>query len=131
MEGKKDSMRIGKSYVVNAVSLNMLAENAEGFRIVERHPEVEADQVYFSPEKGGMDWFHFGFSVPALGHLDTATVVAKKFGLKVEQLYGRVSHKCEPGDRILVFQYQGPRLPEGSTELPEGARIVAFLVEVF
>ena len=33
-----------------------------------------------------------------------------------------------PGDVMLVAQYSGPRLPEGATALPAGARIEFWLV---
>jgi hypothetical protein len=35
-----------------------------------------------------------------------------------------------PGDRVLVGQYSGTRLPEGATTLPEGATIRWLVVSV-
>jgi hypothetical protein len=34
----------------------------------------------------------------------------------------------EIGEGVLVAQYRGPRLPEGATELPEGATIEWYVV---
>lgn len=42
----------------------------------------------------------------------------------------RASVKLEPGEKMIVAQYSGPRLPEGTTALPEGAKIEFILVEV-
>lgn len=42
----------------------------------------------------------------------------------------RVNVQLHPGDSALVGQYTGPRLPEGATQLPEGARILWLRVDV-
>jgi len=57
----------------------------------------------------------------AIGHADTAAVVGNILDLPVQA--NRVSVKLEQGDNLIVAQYSGPRLPEGSTSLPEGASI--------
>ena len=51
-----------------------------------------------------------------MGHADVAHMV----GLEPN----RISISAESGDRIVFAQYRGPRLPEGTTELPEGAEII-------
>jgi hypothetical protein len=38
--------------------------------------------------------------------------------------------KLNQGTRLLVGQYDGPRLPEGATSLPEGATLTWFKVEL-
>lgn len=40
----------------------------------------------------------------------------------------RASYTLVPGEKLLVAQYKGPRLPEGATKLPEGATIEFYLV---
>ena len=59
--------------------------------------------------------------VSAVGHQDTARVLGKLLGFEVE--CKRTTIKLEMGDVLYVGQYSGPRLPEGATELPEGAQI--------
>lgn len=64
-----------------------------------------------------------------VGHQDTADMLSSMLGMAVPMR--RVSLSLKPGDRILVAQYSGPRLPEGATSLPEGAQIRWILVRVF
>lgn len=59
--------------------------------------------------------------VSAVGHADTAAVFSKELGEDVE--FNRISLKFGESDVLLVGQLTGPRLPEGSTTLPEGATI--------
>ena len=55
----------------------------------------------------------FGYKVvSAIGHQDTANVL----GLPCN----RINVHIGKGDRLIVAQLQGGRLPEGSTTLPEG-----------
>lgn len=42
----------------------------------------------------------------------------------------RLTVKMSEADSLIVAQYSGPRLPEGSTELPEGAKIEFVLVQL-
>lgn len=62
-----------------------------------------------------------------VGHADTARIFSNVLGVPVE--CRRESIRLERGEKALVGQYVGPRLPEGATELPEGAKIVWMLVE--
>lgn len=63
-----------------------------------------------------------------VGHADTARLFSQILGVPVE--CRRESLRLEDGRGVLVGQYVGPRLPEGATELPEGARIDWFFVRV-
>lgn len=56
-----------------------------------------------------------------VGHADTAALVSALLGTSVA--LNRVSTSLRPGDKLLVAQYNGPRLPEGATSLPEGATL--------
>ena len=67
--------------------------------------------------------------VSAVGHADTARLIASQLGLEVE--VNRTSISLEPGDSLVVAQYTGPRLPEGATALPPGAEIRYFLVRLY
>lgn len=62
----------------------------------------------------------------AIGHADTATVVGGLLGRDVPA--NRVTLELGYMTIMVVAQYKGPRLPEGSTMLPEGATIEWWLV---
>lgn len=64
----------------------------------------------------------------AVGHVDTARLLSRETGLELEP--NRETVALYPGDDFIVAQYSGPRLPEGSVVLPEGASIRWLLVEV-
>ena len=59
--------------------------------------------------------------VSAVGHPDTANILAGMLGKPVP--CNRVSLALTRCDVLYVAQYIGPRLPEGTTVLPEGAKI--------
>ena len=59
--------------------------------------------------------------VSVLGHASTQALFEKALGVPIP--VNRTSLKLGSGERILVGQYMGPRLPEGATELPEGATL--------
>jgi hypothetical protein len=91
-------------YLGNAFSLNMI-------------PRTLLQAVRFQPV-GDPDtwpdlWVLGAHSI--VGHADTARLLGVECN--------RQSVLLRPPDELLVAQYIGPRLPEGSTELPEGARI--------
>jgi hypothetical protein len=105
--------------ICNAISLNMLSDpfqEGAGFRVVEVNPDVSK--------------LDLSYAVAGIGHQDTANVVAKTFGLPVEKISGRPTLQLESGDQVLVFQYTGPRLPAGATELPEGATLTPLIIDI-
>lgn len=63
-----------------------------------------------------------------IGHEDTVAVVNGLLGTQLPM--NRVSVKLTDGDQILVAQFSGPRLPEGTRTLPVGAEIQFLLVSV-
>ena len=68
-----------------------------------------------------------GFAIiSAVGHTDTAALFSTILDRPIA--VNRVSVKLDSNSAILVGQYQGPRLPEGATTLPEGASIEWWLV---
>ncbi|MCX6797345.1 MAG: DUF1874 domain-containing protein [Candidatus Doudnabacteria bacterium] len=123
---------MSKSFVLNALSLNMLSGDSEGFRIIDRNPVVNPDIVYFGEGHplAGHDALVLSVATVAIGHETTAALIQRQYGITAA-LLARVTVTLCPGDVALVFQYSGPRLPEGATVLPEGAKITAILVEVF
>ena len=92
-------------YISNAFSLNMLT--VDDFSLV-RIKKVSASEIPADVTS-------------VIGHPDTASVVSNILGF--ETPYNRVSLTLESDDVLYVAQYKGPRLPEGATELPEGATI--------
>jgi len=60
--------------------------------------------------------------VNAIGHPSFDAVVRAQLGVHLPQ-GERFTVALWEGDQAIVAQYIGPRLPEGATELPEGARI--------
>lgn len=65
--------------------------------------------------------------VSAIGHADTAWLVANQLGLPIS--VNRISVQLtDPETRAIVAQYVGPRLPEGTKTLPEGARFEWWIV---
>jgi hypothetical protein len=64
--------------------------------------------------------------ISVIGHADTAAVMSSMLGR--ELVADRRSIQLEDGDLLLVGQYIGPRLPEGATALPDGARIEWWVV---
>lgn len=59
--------------------------------------------------------------ISCVGHASTAALYSETLGMSIEA--NRVSVSLDFGDAIMVGAYQGPRLPEGCTTLPEGATI--------
>jgi hypothetical protein len=57
----------------------------------------------------------------AVGHTDTAKLFTELLGVPI--LPNRANVLLRKGDKALVGQHVGTRLPEGATQLPEGARI--------
>lgn len=95
-------------FILNAFSLNMVTEfpcqvSAEPLTVEQARELAEGAQS-------------------AVGHADTAKVFSSVLGLPVPE--ARVTVALKSGDVALVGQYRGPRLPEGATQLPEGATIV-------
>ena len=98
-------------YLVNAFSINMLGKLNFG--------TVEFQKI--SREKAKSHLEGYGF-VPAIGHPDLAAVV--KSDLDIDgNCFNRTTVNLQPGDQLVVAQYRGPRLPEGTTELPKDATI--------
>ena len=85
-------------YVANAFSLGMI-------------PEALLARVRLAPSArpvlSGLAW------TSAVGHADTAAILGVPMA--------RISVKLAEGDTLFVAQLQGPRLPEGTTVLPDGS----------
>ena len=104
--------------ITNAVSLNMLPPACTSGGIIFRHIGLsEAQRLVREADT----------VVSAIGHADTARLVGAQLGVELQADRRTVTL----GDELtLVAQYVGPRLPEGATGLPQGARIEYFLVRL-
>jgi len=105
-------------YIANAISLNMLPPDMQSGGIIFRRITVDEAQRLVREA---------GQVVSAIGHADTARLVSGQLGIELPSDRRTVVL----GDELmLIAQYVGPRLPEGATELPQGARIEWFLVRL-
>lgn len=116
----------------NAFSLNML-------------PEGSPEEMYFKPltlSEAQEIVNHADEVISIVGHADTAAVLGSQLGVQVTPnrvtwQFDLTKHPFAGGDgtqdreRLLVGQYNGPRLPEGATTLPEGASIRWYLIDFF
>ncbi len=105
------------TYLGNAFALSMLPEGGD-VEIRRVHPGewlFESERRYSCP-------------ISVVGHADTAAL----FSTVLNQIVvtNRVSVLLWKGDEILVGQYVGPRLTEGTRELPDGAVINWYAVTV-
>ena len=100
--------------LANAFSINMLPGNS-----VVKFTQITTDQA-----KEILDNNIESF----IGHTDTANVLTTILGVPI--LVNRASLIAQKGESFIVAQFSGPRLPEGTTSLPEGAKITFWLVEV-
>lgn len=101
-------------YILNAFSANM----------IDRFPANVTFEEISLEEAANMA----ACSVSAVGHADTAAVFSHVLQQHVS--YRRLNVSLQSGDKALLGQYIGPRLPEGSTRLPRGASIKWLVVKV-
>lgn len=102
--------------IANAFSLNMLdlSEGLTDLEVYATSAESVREGISMAEECGGE-------VVSIVGHSDTAALLSAELGREVPT--NRVSYTMHPNDVLVVGQYQGPRLPEGTKELPAGAKI--------
>ena len=93
----------------NAFSYNMI----ETFPCAQIAKEVSLAEFTEELKKGGWK--------SSIGHADMANMLTEMTGVKIEM--NRCNDSLSAGDVLLLAQYSGPRLPEGATSLPEGAKI--------
>ena len=103
---------MSKIVIANAFSINMLSleVGVTDLQVCPASPDVIRQEV----EEAG------GFS-SIVGHADTATIFSSLLGLEVP--CNRATFQLEEDHILFVGQYKGPRLPEGATTLPEGAKV--------
>jgi hypothetical protein len=105
-----------KMHITNAFSINMLPK--------------QKCQVTFTPITVEKARDYEGEYVSAIGHADTARIVGSLLFRPLEAARVNVNIEDDEYHQLMVAQYIGPRLPEGATELPEGAEIQFWHVEL-
>lgn len=102
-------------YLINAFSVNQLAAFPA---------QVEFEELSCAQARSLLA---SGF-VSAVGHEQTVALYQEQLGMQVP--LQRISIALRKGTWAVLGQYRGPRLPEGAMELPEGASIQWYRVEV-
>ena len=111
-------------YISNAISGSMLVDLIpEGKGIEVRWSRPTTDQVRSMIKVAPEDTVE-----SVVGHKDVARVMSGILGIEVP--FNRVSLKLKEGDTLIWAQVDGPRLPEGATELPEGTKLVWMMIQV-
>ena len=111
-------------YVTNALPGSVLA-GADVLKFIKISAAQAAEII-----DGPLQW------VSAVGHADTAALFSAQLGREIgfnrisipSDFFGDVNGRVPYNNQILAGVYSGPRLPEGSTTLPEGASIQWVLV---
>jgi hypothetical protein len=107
------------NYISNSFSLNMLpGEHAWPVHLLCLPVSVETARLMATDPN----------AVSVVGHADTAALFSAQLGVAVA--CDRATVTLTGNDSLLVGQYRGPRLPEGSTTLPEGATIEWWLITI-
>ena len=104
---------MNKILLCNAFSLNMMSSMTS---------TIETQELTIPEVKKALGE---GYE-SAMGH--STELVSALLGMDIP--VNRSNNKIQNGESILVAQYVGPRLPEGATELPEGATLKFIKVTV-
>lgn len=110
--------------ILNSLSLNMY----DGDKVVPVTKKLtlkEVMELLWIPGRDSRPDRYIGVS--CIGHADLCKVLEKQLGEKVPQ--NRATLAFLAGDKCLIAQYIGQRLPEGCTELPSESKIIWFLVD--
>lgn len=111
-------------YLTNAFSVNMLPSSSitsfGDFQINFREVSLEVAKNILTEE----EW------ISAVGHQSTADLLSVLFGIEIIPNRISVEMRRKSLDFLLMAQYSGPRLQEGVTELPEGAKIRFWIVDL-
>jgi hypothetical protein len=104
-------------YISNSFSLAMLRELAG--------MEVQITPISFESAQLKLQTTCYRSVV---GHSDTAQILSKLLNCNI--VCNRESIQLQLDDELVVAQYAGARLPEGTTELPPGATFSWWLIKI-
>lgn len=102
--------------LLNALSLNMY----DGGKLVPVTNRIDIERI--------KDVYSEMQFESCIGHQTTAEILSSMLGRDIP--CNRCTVDLKEGEKAIIAQYKGPRLPEGATKLPEGAEIVCYLVEM-
>lgn len=97
-------------YLLNAFSLNMIDFNVSAY--VKFTDVSDAGELLKAAAKD---------CESAIDHAELAALLSEIWGFEVKA--NRATVKLKEGDKFLIAQYTGQRLPEGAKTLPEGSEI--------
>jgi len=106
-------------YLSNAFSLNMINWDNVMCCLGLKVKKLDIDAV--------KQLLKDGFT-SAVGHQDLANILTNMLGIDVP--YNRATVQLGLGDVLVVAQYVGSRLAEGSTALPPDAKIIFLAVTI-
>lgn len=118
-------------HLLNSFSVNMVTGQCSVDFIPLNGPQAASEMFCHCVDDEG----HLNGVINAIGHADTDKIVRDM----LDQFAGdsdplpegqRVNVSLSPGQTAVLAQYMGPRLPEGTTQLPEDAKIVFWLVRI-
>ncbi|NLN93345.1 MAG: DUF1874 domain-containing protein [Candidatus Hydrogenedens sp.] len=109
------SIQTNPLYLLNAFSVNQLGS----FPAAVKFTEQTVSEVQEVLAEGYCS---------AVGHGQTAEIFSRVLQTTIP--VQRITIELHPGDRAVLGQYRGPRLEEGARQLPDGARIHWYLVEI-
>ena len=116
-------MIITNSFSLNMISQDRFNKSAQCTVSIERISVEIAKNLIESFIKLG------GSIDSAIGHDSTARIVSSILGINIP--FNRKDLALSGEEDIIVAQYIGPRLPEGATSLPDGAKIEFYKVYVY
>lgn len=122
-------------YICNAFSLNMLpgwlcsATDEDGDRY-EHNFGLAIQPITLKEAKALIEGTPDQWILSAVGHADTAGLFSVLLGREIPSNRINVELDASGESMLLVGQLTGPRLPEGATELPAGAKINWLLVTI-
>lgn len=116
-----------KPVLCNAFSLNMLPRQEQDIRGEPHKLSIWEPCIKLLTLEEARDLLLADGFISAIGHADTARVLSGILDKEVPVNRHDVTLAWD-GSPLVVAQYSGPRLPEGATTLPEGARIDWFRI---
>jgi len=108
---------MNKIYLLNAFSFNLI-DWAETNRAKIQVQKLTLEQTKEILEKENV--------VSYVGHKETASILTGLLGREIP--CQRATVTLQHWNQAIIAQYIGPRLPEGTTQLPPGAEIIFLLI---